>query len=265
MNRFLLIIMLLLFPSSHLFADGSHVYTVDNLPKTHLQNKMLYVSDPEHILSQEATDSINQVLFSLEAKTGIQTVVAMAPSIGGADSFNFALDLLRKWGVGQKKKSNGLVILYVGDAHQIQFGTGYGLEGVLPDAICKRIQQKIMLPYFRRGDINQGMFEGVKVTAKILDGSMKNDDIGGNDGNTFYVILFVIIGVAVIVIVAASRKNPGGGSGTSGTNSRNQSPFGGIFWGEGFGDGGGSGDGGGFSGGDFGGGSGGGGGAGSGW
>ena len=97
------------------------VYTVDNLPKVHLQNKMQYVCNPAGILSQAACDSIDAMLYALEQQTGIETVVAVVPSIGETDCFDFCHQLLNKWGVGKKDKNNGLVILLVTDQRCIQF------------------------------------------------------------------------------------------------------------------------------------------------
>lgn len=81
------------------------VYTVDNLPKVHLQNKMQYVCNPAGILSQTACDSIDSMLYALEQQTGIETVVAVVPSIGEEDCFDFCHQLLNKWGVGKKAKT----------------------------------------------------------------------------------------------------------------------------------------------------------------
>ena len=78
------------------------VYTVDNLPKVHLQNKMQYVCNPAGILSQAACDSIDAMLYALEQQTGIETVVAVVPSIGETDCFDFCHQLLNKWGVDRK-------------------------------------------------------------------------------------------------------------------------------------------------------------------
>ena len=131
------------------------VYTVDNLPKVHLQNKMQYVCNPAGILSQAACDTIDTMLHALEQQTGIETVVAIVPSIGDMECFDFCHQLLNQWGVGKKGKDNGLVILLVTDQRCIQFYTGYGLEGVLPDAICKRIQTKYIIPYLKDGNWNE--------------------------------------------------------------------------------------------------------------
>ena len=140
---------ILLFP----LQAQEKVYTVDNLPKVHLQNKMQYVCNPAGILSQAACDSIDSMLYALEQQTGIETVVAVVPSIGEEDCFNFCHQLLNQWGVGKKGKNNGLVILLVTDQRCIQFYTGYGLEGVLPDGmqewwlVLKQLASVLTVPW----------------------------------------------------------------------------------------------------------------------
>lgn len=174
------------------------VYTVDNLPKVHLQNKMQYVCNPTGILSQAACDSIDSMLYALEQQTGIETVVAVVPSIGEEDCFNFCHQLLNKWGVGKKDKNNGLVILLVTDQRCIQFYTGYGLEGVLPDAICKRIQTRYMISYLKDGNWDAGMVAGLKATCQRLDGSMENDALSdSNSGGSFDFVLAILCFIAI--------------------------------------------------------------------
>lgn len=76
-------------------------------------------------------------------------------------------------GSRQEGKDNGLVILLVTDQRCIQFYTGYGLEGVLPDAICKRIQTKYMIPYLKDGNWNEGMVAGIRRLASDLTDQWK--------------------------------------------------------------------------------------------
>lgn len=176
------------------------VYTVDNLPKVHLQNKMQYVCNPTGILSQASCDSIDAMLYALEQQTGIETVVAVVPSIGEESCFDFCHQLLNKWGVGKKDKDNGLVILLVTDQRCIQFYTGYGLEGVLPDAICKRIQTRYMIPYLKDGNWDAGMVAGIKATCQRLDGSMENDSVSEPEGSgssdmIIAIICFIAFGI----------------------------------------------------------------------
>lgn len=186
------------------------VYTVDNLPKVHLQNKMQYVCNPAGILSQAACDTIDSMLYALEQQTGIETVVAVVPSIGEKDCFDFCHQLLNEWGVGKKEKNNGLVILLVTDQRCIQFYTGYGLEGDLPDAICKRIQTKYMIPYLKDGNWNEGMVAGIQATCQRLDGSMVNDSLSESNGNSLDMILsifcFLVIGIGAVFLAARNQS-----------------------------------------------------------
>lgn len=174
------------------------IYTVDNIPNVHLQNKMQYVSNPTGILSQKACDEINQMLYALEQQTGIETVVAVLPSIGNEDCFDFSHQLLNKWGVGKKEKNNGLVILLVTDQRCVQFYTGYGLEGVLPDAICKRIQTQKMIPYLKDGNWDQGMVAGVQAVCQRLDGSMQNDSDDSEGDVSPIMMIFIVLGFIIV-------------------------------------------------------------------
>lgn len=161
MNKLQLIIVLLLTYLCTASAN-SKIFTPENLPKVHLQNKYRYTCDPERILSPQTTDSIDAMLYRLEEKTGIETVVAVVPSIGETDCFDFCHELLNSWGVGKKGQDNGLVILLVIDQRCIQFYTGYGLEGDLPDAVCKRIQLRYMIDYLKENRWNEAMQAGIQ-------------------------------------------------------------------------------------------------------
>ena len=128
----------------------------------HLQNRTRYVSNPDGILSSTAVTTMDSILYALEQKTGIQTLVVAVTGIEGGDCFDFAHRLGQETGVGQKERDNGLVILLSTDERCVQFATGYGLEGILPDAICKRIQNRYMLPYFKDNNWNAGMVAGIR-------------------------------------------------------------------------------------------------------
>ena len=154
-------------------------YTIKEIPMVHLQDRTRYVSNPDGILSESAVATMDQILYQLEQNTGIQTLVVAVTGIEGGDCFDFAYRLGKEMGVGQKGRDNGLVILLSTDDRCIQFATGYGLEGVLPDAICKRIQSRYMVEPFGKGDWNTGMVEGIRAINGYLDGSMEN--IGGEE------------------------------------------------------------------------------------
>ena len=168
----------LVFGGLLIFRANSYgqTYTVETVPNTKLVNNS-YVSDPAGILDSYTVSEINSLLDSLEKKSTAQVAVVMLPSIGDADRFEFAQALFKKWGIGQADKDNGLLILFILDQRNIRFHTGYGLEGVLPDAICKRIQRDYMVPYFKDGDYNTGMREGVKEVYRRLTSPEAVDEI----------------------------------------------------------------------------------------
>lgn len=154
-----------------LFVQSLHglaqVYTVQTVPNTKVSANKL-VTNPNGILSSSAEEKLNAMLDSLEKKTTSQVAVVMLNSIGEADEFDFAQELFTTWKIGQASNDNGLLILFVSDRHVIRFHTGYGLEGILPDVICKRIQMQYMVPMFKEGKIDDGMVAGVEEVVKLI-------------------------------------------------------------------------------------------------
>lgn len=181
--------------------------SVDDVPNVRLTDVRRYVSDPTSILSPAATDTINAILGRLEKSTGIETAVVMLPSIGENDIFDFSTSLFRKWGIGKKKSDNGLLILFVMDQHKVRFATGYGIEGTMTDAMSKRIQTQYMVPAFKRSDWNKGMVDGVRATAKVLDGSMEPEatDSDTDTGDILFSI-GIIVGVILLAMFVSSIK-----------------------------------------------------------
>ncbi|WP_294418770.1 TPM domain-containing protein [Prevotella sp.] len=181
--------------------------SVDDVPNVRLTDVRRYVSDPTSILSPAATDTIDAILGRLEKSTGIETAVVMLPSIGENDIFDFSTSLFRKWGIGKKKSDNGLLILFVMDQHKVRFATGYGIEGTMTDAMSKRIQMQYMVPAFKRSDWNKGMVDGVRATAKVLDGSMEPEatDSDTDTGDILFSI-GIIVGVILLAMFVSSIK-----------------------------------------------------------
>lgn len=179
-------------------AAEAKVYRVEDVPMVHLQDRMRYTCNPDGILSASSVAAIDSMLYALEEQTGIQVVVAVLEGVEDGDCFDFALRLGQQNGVGQKGRDNGLVVLLSTGDRCVQFNTGYGLEGVLPDAICKRIQVNYMNGYFTKGDWDTGMVEGVRAVCGVLDGSMEN--LGEEEDET---ALFVLAAIFVILSLAA--------------------------------------------------------------
>lgn len=153
-------------------------YTVEQIPNVQLENRYRFTSNPDGILSNNAVARIDSICYDLRHRGIAQVAVVAVKEIASDDVFDFAYKLFSNWGVGSKSDS-GIGILLVEEAREIRFITGYGIEGALPDAICKRIQTQYMLPHFSRGDYSSGMVAGVSAIRARLNGSEL--DNGGND------------------------------------------------------------------------------------
>lgn len=189
--------------------DAPRAYTVDDVPNVHVANRRLYTTDPSAILSPAARDTINAVCARLGRQTGIEMAVVMLPSIGDADVFDFAQALFRHWGVGKKGSDNGVLVLFVADVRRIRIHTGYGVEGTLTDALCKRIQTRLMVPAFRRADWDEGMVQGVRGIYEVLRSSARPDGSPGAEDDTaaLMVLLAIVAGmVGTIGLIGWQRR-----------------------------------------------------------
>lgn len=187
-------------------------YEVKDIVMTHLQDKTRFVCNPDGILSDGAVSQIDSVLYALEQRTGIETVVVAVKEIAGQDCFDFAYQIGKHNGIGKKKTNNGLVILLVTEERCIQFATGYGIEGTLPDAICKRIQEQKMNPYLKDNKWDEGMVAGVRSVFGYLDGSMTFEpEKERNDAeDTMSIIGIAILGflaISVFIFLIERRKS----------------------------------------------------------
>lgn len=149
-------------------------YTVDQLPNPRGgigQAHGHHVADPDDILGAEARQSIEQLLAGLERDTGVQVAVVAVDAIEPSDIFDFAQRLFVGWGIGDKAKDNGLLVLLVKGQRTVRFHTGYGLEGDLPDLLCQRIQGQFMVPAFKQGRYGAGVLAGLTEVRRMLSQS----------------------------------------------------------------------------------------------
>ena len=213
MKRFFILLLLVFFYTS----AEARPYSVEEIPNVQLSNRYKFTSNPDGILSQAAVARIDSICYDLRNRGIAQTDVVAVAEIDSDYVFEFAYELFSKWGVGSKSNS-GIGILLVEEAREIRFVTGYGVEGALPDAICKRIQTQYMLPYFRNGDYSSGMVAGVAAIRSVLNGSEL--DAGGNDdyitseeepvfGIIAFFALMMIGGMVVLYLaIRASQRCP---------------------------------------------------------
>lgn len=191
---------------SLILISGLAQSTIESIPNQKLINNS-YVSNPDNILSLETVAQIDAILSSLEQQTSAQVAVVAVNSIGDADIFEFAQQLFDHWGIGNASTDNGLLILLVQNQHTIRFHTGYGLEGTLPDAVCKQIQRDYMVPEFKNDNYDGGMLAGVQQVQKILTdpayaAELKADEeTTTNAGKIILVVAFGFLSAFVTLII----------------------------------------------------------------
>ncbi len=216
------------------------------------------VVDEANLLDPAQEAGIEAKLTALETQSGRQLVVATVPDLQGYDIADYGYQLGRAWGIGQDgegetEKDNGVILLVAPNDRKVRIEVGYGLEGIMTDALSSIIIQQEILPQFRGGNMPAGIISGVNSIATQLtlpedearavatNARSKRQSSGGNDSG--FLVIFWIIVIIWIVFSSFRSSRRGGRRYRSGAG-----PV--IIWGGG----GGSGRGGGSSGGGFGGG-----------
>ncbi|TDS11980.1 uncharacterized protein DFQ03_3366 [Maribacter caenipelagi] len=230
------------------------------------------VYDYVNLLSDQQKVALSNKLVRYSDSTSTQIVVTIIASTNGENINYLGANWGQKWGIGQQGKDNGILIILAENDRKVAINTGYGVEGLLTDALSKRIIENVILPEFRTGNYYAGLDKGSDVIFQVLNGEFQEDrTFGDNNGTPFSSLLPFIIFI-VILFILWSRKNDNNDS-NGGRRRRGLSPWDMIILSNmgrssgssgGFGGGGGSFGGGGFGGG-FGGGGFGGGGASGGW
>ncbi|HPE74517.1 MAG TPA: TPM domain-containing protein [Draconibacterium sp.] len=172
------------------------------------------VNDFANILSDAEQTQLENELVQFAQTTSTQIVVVTVSDLEGNDPGNYAFQIGEKWGVGQKDKDNGIVVLVKpkqgNSKGQVFVATGYGLEGILPDAVVNStVVDFEMIPRFKENDYFGGISNGVKVIMEITRGEYTAEQyqqkVGQNKEGGF--IPAVIIFILVFVFMMRGRRN----------------------------------------------------------
>ena len=252
MKKFLLLIPVFLLS---IFASAQMDKIVPRRP-----NPPRLVNDFTNTLTGEQTDALERKLVAYDDSTSNQIAVVIIPTLGNYTDEEVGLQIIRSWGVGNKDKNNGIVLLVAKDDHKVRIEVGYGLEGAIPDITAKSIIDNSITPNFKAGNFYRGLDEATDDIIKAAAGEYTAPQGYGNRkrGIGIGAIFFIII---IILGILGSIGRKGGGSGLGGFGTG--MIIGSLLGGGGSGGGWSGGGGGGFGG--FGGGGGGGGGASGGW
>jgi uncharacterized protein len=219
------------------------------------------IVDQANIIPAATRSAIEPKLADLEAKSGIQLVVATVASLEGQEIEPYANELFRSWKLGEKTKNNGVLLLVAPNERRVRIEVGYGLEGTLTDALAKVIIANAIAPRFKTGDFAGGIARGVDdiITVLTTDASewekrpsLRLDQQQGRDPAGWFLIALLIVLVTLLIVSPGFRWFVFNVAFSillsSGSSRGGYSSGGGGFSGGGFSGGGGSSGGGGASG-----------------
>jgi uncharacterized protein len=168
------------------------------------------IVDQANVIPAATRDAIGPKLADLEAKSGIQLVVATVASLGGEEIEPYANELFRAWKLGEKTKNNGVLLLVAPNQRKVRIEVGYGLEGTLTDALSKVIIVNAIAPRFKAGDFGDGVSRGVDdiITVLTTDSSewqqrpsLRLDNQPSTDFAD-WVLIALLIGLVTLLIVS---------------------------------------------------------------
>src|SRR5205814_1313907 len=129
------------------FLKGVQTFAAEDFPDV---SKTL-VTDYANVLSEGDKASLENKLVAFNDSTSTQIAIVIMRSTGGYEIEEYSVQLFNKWKIGQAKKNNGVLILIAIEDRKVFITTGFGIEGVLPDALCKRIIDNDIKPNFKLG------------------------------------------------------------------------------------------------------------------
>lgn len=195
-----------------IFLIGFAVISTAQIPERPVPPRL--VNDIANVLTDTERAQLEDTLVQFAQTTSTQIVVVTVPDLEGYDPGDYAFQLGEKWGVGQKDKNNGIVILVKpkqgNSKGQVFIATGYGLEGILPDAIVNStVVDYEMIPRFQENNYYLGIASGVQVIMNITRGEYTAEQYQqqyaqSKEGG---VIPALIIFIIVFIIMMRGRRN----------------------------------------------------------
>ena len=179
-------------------------FSVEQIVNPKTSCAQCYVANQDGILSSYATDSLNQLLHSLNQRTGIEIAVVAIEGEQTTSARELSMELFDKWQIGKKGEDNGVIVMLTKTSREVFIRTGYGVEGILTDALSTRIVNNYMIPYFKKGQWDEGFLSGVSQIVSLLEKDYGNISLKTENKtkNYFVISLFYLI-ISLIYFVVA--------------------------------------------------------------
>jgi len=169
------------------------------------------VVDTAGLFSAEQKSHLVSILKNEENNSTNQIVVVTLKTLDGNDISEYGYQLGRKWGIGDKKKNNGVVLIIAPNERKVRIEVGYGLEGALSDASSKLIISNIITPYFKKGDYYGGTLHGVESIIGTIKGEYHNDNLSSNNMKKNIpdlIIIFPLLFLFIVFLLSFAHQTP---------------------------------------------------------
>ncbi len=186
-----------------------------------------YVNDWAGVFAPEQKDALERRLAEAKQASGAELAVVTLPSLQGGEINDFTHKLFQQWGIGEKGKDNGILLLMALEERRVRIEPGYGFEETLTDARCGRILDAAVIPKFKEGDYAGGLIAGADLLLEVMGGKPLPDAIAREpvpegdlkDVGIWFAFLVIFVFVAFKWGGSGSGGGSGGGGGGGGSRS----------------------------------------------
>ena len=139
------------------------------------------INDEAHIFSQNERDELLNLVQNFEQNSTTQIAIVTLNSLESRSIEELSLEIARGYKLGQKEDNNGVLLVVAPNEKKVRIEVGYGLEGVLTDAVASEIINGVMIPEFKNGKMSEGVKEGVLAIIKVASGEEFSSKSGLSD------------------------------------------------------------------------------------
>lgn len=177
-----------------------------------------YFDDRLNIINKTDSSRLNEELAGIEKNNPDhpQFVISILKFDSDSSLEDYTNRIAKQWKVGQKDINNGLILFWFPDKHKLRFETGYGMEAVLPDILCRRILINQIIPQFKNKNYVVGLENSIKEVSKYISqpelakSDIKKSNLQTKTNNTNAMGIIILSALGLLVVIFLFSKGLGG-------------------------------------------------------
>lgn len=169
-----------------------------------------FVTDGIELLAPEQEQTLETSLSDYQKETSNEIAIVIVETMSGADITDSAIELHRRWGVGDAEKDNGILMLFAYADRVAFISVGTGLEGAVPDIVASGIGERVMAPEFADGNYYDGLVAGVDALKKHIAGEYSADRYEGDPdapGVIGWIVFLLFVGLDWLAALFGRTKS----------------------------------------------------------